>query len=120
MKTAACDAAGEEIKMIDKHLMDQVEDILSRLSEPITVIDKDPDSLMYNAAYVRDMVDGVCQEENGMLYLPVAQPPLVLACKADIPGAANILTLAAALTSSMGNVSPRPETTYTARCCWVN
>ena len=98
--------------MIDKHLMEQVEDVLGRLSVPVTVIDKDPDSMLYSSAYGRDMADGVCHEENGRLFLPVTQPPLVLSCEAELPGAADILMLAAALTTSLGNGASRPETSY--------
>ena len=98
--------------MIDKHLMDQVENILGRLSIPVAVSDKDPDSSRFTPDYVRDMADGVCQEERGVMYLPVSQPPVVLSCAADAPGAANILTLAAALIASLGNVTVRPETSY--------
>ena len=96
--------------MIDKHLMDQVEDVLGKLSVPVTVMDKDPESMLYGGVYTRDMTDGVCQEDHGRLYLPVSQPPVVLCCNADIPGAADILTLAAALTASLGSGAARPET----------
>lgn len=108
-----CVSCGKERSaLIDKHLMDQVEEILGRLSIPVAVSDKDPDSSNFSPDYVHDMADGVCQEESGMLYLPVSQPPVVLSCAADAPGAANILTLAAALVSSLGSVTTRPETSY--------
>ena len=98
--------------LLDKHLMDQMEEILSRLSVPVAVMDKAMESSTRIPAYIRELTDGVCQEENGTLYLPVTQPPLVLSCDARVPGAADILMLAAALVSNLGSITPRAETSY--------
>ena len=54
--------------MVDKHLMDQMESILSRLSIPVMLADKDPEAQMTgNELPLEQITDGLIQPVRGML-----------------------------------------------------
>ena len=92
------------IPLVDKHLMDQMEAILSRLSTPVTIVDKDAGDPM-----LREMTDGAYQVMNGRLYLPVKQPAVVLTCPDSIPGARDVLMLAEALVTNLSSSDGHTE-----------
>lgn len=101
--------------MVDKHLMDQVETILSRLSVPVSVLDKDPDASLSNNDMLfalRDLTDGVPQAVNGQLYLPVKQPSVILSCPERMPGARDVLILGGALVASLGSSESHTESCF--------
>ncbi|MBP3638211.1 MAG: helix-turn-helix domain-containing protein [Clostridia bacterium] len=100
--------------MVDKHLLDQMEAVLSRLSIPVSVIDKDhggnlPEEVR---ASLRDLAEGVPQAIGGMLYLPVKQPAVILSCPDKLPGAKDVLILGGALVASMGSSEHHSENCF--------
>lgn len=99
--------------MVDKHLLDRIELVLGRLSAPIALYDKDTESLN-NSRFLpfRGMADGICQAYDGMLYLPMNQPAVVLACPESTPGASDLLTLAEALVTNLSAVDAKTENSY--------
>ncbi len=100
--------------MVDKHLLDQMEAVLSRLSIPVSVIDKDhggnlPEEVRGS---LRDLAEGVPQAISGMLYLPVKQPAVILSCPDKLPGAKDVLILGGALVASMGSSEHHSENCF--------
>lgn len=100
--------------MVDKHLLDQMEATLSRLSIPVSVIDKDNGANLPQEvrSAMRDLADGMPQAIGGMLYLPVKQPAVMLSCPEKLPGARDVLILGGALVSSLGFSEHRSENCF--------
>lgn len=100
--------------MLDKHLMDQMEAILSRLSIPVNILEKTMDYRTGNGQNLalEELTDGVPQAVEGQLYLPVKQPAVVLCCQERLPGARDVLILAGALIGSLGNSENRTENCF--------
>lgn len=100
--------------MVDKHLLDQMETILSRLSIPVSVMDKDSAANLPQEVRgaLHDLTDGVPQAVSGMLYLPVKQPAVILSCPDKLPGARDVLILGGALVSSMGSGEQHSENCF--------
>ena len=99
--------------MVDKHLMDQMESILSRLSIPVMLADKDPEAQMTgNELPLEQITDGLIQPVRGMLYLGVNQPAVVLYCEENLPGARDVLMLAESLVTTLASGSGREENAY--------
>lgn len=99
--------------MVDKHLMDQMESILSRLSIPVAVVDKDPDTWLPGENLpLEQMTDGLILPLRGMLYLGVSQPAIVLRCEEHLPGAWDVLTLAEALVVTLASGGGREENAF--------
>ncbi len=90
--------------MLNKHLLDQIEAVLSRLSIPVSVMDKDGGANLPAEvrASLKEMTDGVPQAMDGMLYMPVKQPAVILHCPEKLPGARDVLFLGGALVTCMG------------------
>ena len=95
--------------MVDKHLMDQMEAILSRLNTPVAILDKDNGDALLS---LREMTDGAYQVMNGRLYLPIKQPAVVLSCPDSIPGARDVLMLAEALVVSLSSSESHTENCF--------
>jgi len=100
--------------MMDKHLLDRMEAVLSQLSVPVSVMDRDggvnlPPEVR---AALKDMTDGVPQAMDGMLYLPVKQPAVILACPDKLPGARDVLIIGGALVASMGSGEQHSENCF--------
>ncbi|MBR4082294.1 MAG: helix-turn-helix domain-containing protein [Clostridia bacterium] len=90
--------------MIDQSLMAQMNDILSRLTIPVTILDKEDHIKLADLALpLYKMTDGKYQVINGQLYLPVRQPAVVLSCSNSLPGAKDVLILAEALIARLGS-----------------
>jgi len=83
---------------MDKHILDQVEAILSRLSVPLVALEKDSDAL----PLLPHLEEGQPLSQAGQLYLLVRQPAMVISCPENLPGARDLLLLAGALVSSIG------------------
>ena len=99
--------------MVDKHLMDQMESILSRLSIPVMLADKDPEAQMTGNELPLDQItDGLIQPVRGMLYLGVNQPAVVLYCEENLPGARDVLMLAESLVTTLASGSGREENAF--------
>ena len=91
---------------MDKRLQDQIEAALSRLSVPVTVIDRDAETL----PELPPLADLSPASLRGQLYLAVKQPAVVLSCPENVPGARDILMLGSALVSSLVTSDNRTET----------
>lgn len=102
------------IPLVDKHLIDQMEHILGRLTIPVTILDKDAEAVLPGEENLplRDLTDGVCQVLGGQLYLPMKQPAVVLTCPEHIPGARDVLTLAEALVANLSSNETRTENCF--------
>ena len=93
--------------MADKHLQDQAERILARLSAPVTVLDRNEDVHPGGIPRAVDqaLTDGVICTHDGLMYLAVPKTSMVLRCRADHPGARDVMILAGELVGAMGNAS---------------
>lgn len=98
--------------MIDRHLIDQVENILADLSIPVTVLDRDNATQMGDGPDSDRLTDGVLHTVGQTRCLPVKQPAVLLCCNKDAPGADDVLRLAGALVSSLSSTGARPETGF--------
>lgn len=96
--------------MLDKHLLEQMESTLARLTIPVAVLDKEYD--VRPQVELKTLEDGVVTTANGSLYLAVQKPPVVLTCTAEAPGAADVLTLAGALVSAVAEADHHTENCY--------
>ena len=90
--------------MTDKHLHEQMEQILSKLSLPVEMLDMD-DSL--HAAELTDVLGDLETAAEPVtagewLYLKIGGTRCVLRCRADHAGARDVLLLAAALMPALG------------------
>lgn len=92
--------------MLDKHLQEQMDAVLGRLSVPLTAQERDSDAL----PELPPLTEGVPVTFRGQLYLAVKQPAVVLSCPDNLPGARDILILGGALVGSMGAGENRAET----------
>ena len=100
--------------MLNKHLLDQIEAVLSRLSIPVSVMDKEGGANLPAEvrASLKEMTDGVPQAMDGMLYMPVKQPAVILHCPEKLPGARDVLILGGALVTSLGSGEQHNENCY--------
>lgn len=94
--------------MIDKYLMDQLENVLGQLAAPITVSARDAAACKQLGVPV-DLIPGMVQRVDDRLCLPVKQPAVMLICPADVPGAEDMLTLGGALAGSLGSSAGHAE-----------
>ncbi|MBE5768358.1 MAG: hypothetical protein E7333_02030 [Clostridiales bacterium] len=94
--------------MIDKHTMDQLERVLSRLSAPITLLEKDSDSL----PVLMELSETEPVSAGGQMYLAVRQPALVLACPENLPGGRDLLLMASAMAATLGTGETHTENSY--------
>lgn len=93
--------------MIDRHLMDQMERVLSKLHAPITVLDIDTYAHMCDDMPLQEDVPQLLGQRICML---IAKPAAVLCCPADVAGAQDLLQLAGALIGTLAMGSGRTET----------
>ena len=91
--------------MADRNLQERMESILNRLSIPVAVVDREYDSSLV----IEAKAEGVVFQQNGSKCLAVPKTHLALACKADVPGADEVLKLACELVSTLTSVSD-PDT----------
>ena len=95
--------------MVDKHLMEQMEAVLSTLSTPICIVEKDAQG---KNSFPSDLTDGVPQTVNDKLCLPVKQPGVVLYCQKGLPGAQDMLLLGGALVERLGSSEAHAENCF--------
>ena len=99
--------------MVDKHLMDQMENILSRLTIPVAIMDKDPETWSATEQLPLEQIsDGMIQSVRGVLYLGITQPAGVLSCEERLPGARDVLTLAETLVATLAGGGGREENAF--------
>lgn len=96
--------------MLDKHLMEQMESTLARLTIPVAVLDKEYDVRPH--VTLKELDDGMITPVDGSLYLAVSKPPVVLTCPENAPGAADVLNLAGALVSAVAEADHHTENCY--------
>lgn len=92
--------------MADRHLQERIESILRRLSIPVAVIDREYDAnSLSNLQSVEHMEDGAVVEVNGAKFYSVPKTHLLLSCRMDQPGAADVFTLACELVGALSNTN---------------
>ncbi len=88
--------------MLDRHLQERMYGILSHLSVPISVIDREYDEQSLNTiAGIEALQSGDILEIGGMKYALVPKMHIVLSCSADAAGADDVLHLACELVSAL-------------------
>ncbi|MGN0778092.1 MAG: PucR family transcriptional regulator [Aristaeellaceae bacterium] len=95
---------------MNKHLLEQMENTLVRLTVPVAVMDMEDD--VHPHAELNMLTPGMVVPMEGRLYLAVKQPSLVLSCPAEAPGAADVLLLAGALVTAVAQADHHMENSY--------
>jgi len=80
----------------DRHLQERMENILKRLSVPVSVLDREADS-----QHLEGVTEGSTIELNGCKYCGVPHTGIVLSCSTSIPGAEDMLKLACELVGAL-------------------
>ena len=78
----ACALAEGANTVLDKHLMEQMESTLARLTIPVAVLDKEYDVRPH--VELKGLDNGMVMSVDGSLYLAVEKPSVVLTCPADV------------------------------------
>ncbi len=89
--------------MMNPHDLEQIKGILSRLSAPIAVLEREAGCQKHGLSE-SELTDGVIASSEDALCLPLSQPAVMLSCPKDAPGAEDLLQLAAALVGTVGSV----------------
>ena len=98
--------------MTDRNLQERIEATLKRLAIPVTVIDREDDSKLSERSMIQH-AEGVVFEDHGSKYCIVPKMHIMLACKAGVPAADEILKLASELVATMGSANDsHSETSY--------
>ncbi len=88
--------------MADRHVQERMESILSRLSIPVRVIDRDYEANSFEAWERLEKCDpATVIEMNGAKYYQVPKTRIVLGCEASQPGADDVLKLAGELIGAL-------------------
>lgn len=88
--------------MADRHLQERMENILNRLSVPVTVTDLEYDThMLKQAAEIESLQAGEVLSYGGAKYAAVPKTHIVLSCPESIPGNENVLKLACELVSAL-------------------
>ena len=92
--------------MADRHLQECMERILTRLSIPVTVIDREYDAQALQGAHFGEQLeDGRAVEHNGTVYYAVPMTTIVLSCSKAVPGVEDVLKLACELVSTLSSTN---------------
>lgn len=87
--------------MADRHLQEQMENILGRLSVPVTVLDREYEDGAVNGLDAL-LTEGAVQQIGDRLYLAVPKTKIVLSCSVQYAGAKDVLLVAGELVSTLG------------------
>ena len=88
--------------MADRHLQERMENILSRLSIPVTVIDRDYDGQALNSVSgMENLQPGEVLVYGGAKYISVPKTHIVLTCPEREAGSSEVLKLACELVSAL-------------------
>ena len=88
--------------MADRHLRERMETLLSRIGIPVVVIDKEYDAqTIASIQGLEKLSNGTIMLYDGMSYIAVPKTSIVLGCKADAPGVAEVLKLASELVNAV-------------------
>lgn len=92
--------------MADRHLQERIELILSKLSIPVAVIDREYDlHALRDVKGIETLEESATIEANGTKYFAVPKTHFLLSCKMDQPGAQDVFTLACELVEAMSNTT---------------
>ena len=92
--------------MADRHLQERIELILSKLSIPVAVIDREYDlHALRDVKEIETLEESATIEANGTKYFAVPKTHFLLSCKMDQPGAQDVFTLACELVEAMSNTT---------------
>lgn len=90
------------IPLMNKRLQEQVDNVLNRLSVPITILDADSDRLPDGMPLsTLRLTEGEARAMLGSLYMAVPSLHIVLTCAEQQPGARDVLQLAAMLIAAL-------------------
>ena len=90
------------IPLMNKRLQEQVDNVLNRLSVPITILDADSDRLPDGMPLsTLRLTEGEARAMLGSLYMAVPPLHIVLTCAEQQPGARDVLQLAARLIAAL-------------------
>ena len=90
------------IPLMNKRLQEQVDNVLNRLSVPITILDADSDRLPDGMPLsTLRLTEGEARAMLGSLYMAVPPLHIVLTCAEQQPGARDVLQLAAMLIAAL-------------------
>ncbi len=88
--------------MADRHLQERMENILSRLSIPINLIDRDIDTqAVAREPGLANLAEGTPTRLGSRIYVAIPRSRVVLSVAADQPAALDVLTLASELIATM-------------------
>lgn len=88
--------------MADRHLMERMDQVLKRLNIPVEAIDLEYEPQILGGTYGIDKPEeGVVVERNDAKYYIVPKTHVALFCKANVPGADNLLKLASELMTTI-------------------
>lgn len=91
--------------MAERHIHERLEEILNRLAIPVKAIDREYESnLKILKGIDLQKESTVVEREDSKVYI-VPNSNIVLVCKADLPGADEMLKLASELVGTLGMVS---------------
>ena len=90
------------IPLMNKRLQEQVDNVLNRLSVPITILDADSDRLPDGMPLsTLRLTEGEARAMLGSLYMAVPSLHIVLTCAEQQPGARDVLQLATMLIAAL-------------------
>ncbi len=105
--------------MMNRRLQEQMESVLGRLSMPVTMLDVDADILPDGMSLMTlCQNDGNIRTAWGNYYLYVPHTRMVLSCPEQLPGARDVIQLAASLLSALdcSNGENRTENSCDVYC----
>lgn len=105
--------------MMNRRLQEQMESVLGRLSMPVTMLDVDADILPDGMSLMTlCQNDGNIRTAWGNYYLYVPHTRMVLSCPEQLPGARDVIQLAASLLSALdcSNGESRTENSCDVYC----
>lgn len=88
--------------MADRHMIERIEQILTRLAVPVSVIDVEYDSHVLAGAVISEEEPTLI---DGKLYKALPKLHAALCCAADTPGAEAVLKLAAELVTTLNSAN---------------
>ena len=98
------------IPLMNKRLQEQVDNVLNRLSVPITILDADSDRLPDGMPLsTLRLTEGEARAMLGSLYMAVPSLHIVLTCAEQQPGARDVLQLAAMLIAALDHEHQLPQ-----------
>ena len=89
--------------MIDRRLMERIEDVLAPLSARIQVTERDMAMPMLTMPDFSGTADGEILRADGMSHMPLSEPPVILSVRTEEPGGEDMLKLAAIVVRNLAS-----------------